>query len=142
MNKKILITVHYLVEDEKEVFWDKDTGDHNEQVNEAFKNQFPKRIKLTEELSAERYNLIHQPIDYANSNLIECPICKRLVTDTTKPRSIHGIDAAKEHDGVLMCSSCAWEQSFDIKKHKLVSGQPPRPEGARIIQSNEEDSPE
>lgn len=82
--------------------------------------------------------LIHQPIDYSNANIIECPICKRLITDKTKPRPIHGLDGAKELDGAMMCSSCAWEQSFDIKKNKLITGKPPLPDGALIIQSNED----
>lgn len=138
INNKILITVHYLVEDEKGDFWDRDTGYLNKQIKESLEKQFPGEVKLSAELCATRYSLRHQPIDYSNANIIECPICKCLVTDKTKPRSIRELDGAKELDGVMMCSSCAWEQSFDIKKHKIITGKPPLPDGALIIQSNED----
>jgi len=133
ISNQILITVHYLVEAEKDDFWDKDTGYLNKQVSESFKKRFPQKAKLAEKMYAQRYSLTYQRIDYLNANLIKCPICERLVTDMTKSRPIYRLDAAEELNGVMMCSSCAWEQGFDIKKHKIIPGKPPLPEGARLI---------
>lgn len=59
INNKILITVHYLVEDEKGGFWDRDTGYLNKQINESLEKQFPSEVKLSEELCAARYSLTY-----------------------------------------------------------------------------------
>jgi len=120
MNRKILITVHYLIEADKDDFWDKDTGRLNEQVDITIKKRLPKKMKLTEKLHAQRYSLWHEPIDDPNANLMSCPICKRLITDMAKPNPIYRLDEAKELNGVLMCSSCAWEMEDEIRNGRSI----------------------
>ena len=115
-----MISVRYLVEAEKDVFWNRDTGYLNKSIDVSLKKRFPKKLKLAEGLYAQRYNLWHEPIDYPNANLIKCPICKRFLTDTTKPNPIYRLDAAREFEGVMMCSSCAWELDFDIQNGKSI----------------------
>jgi len=115
IKNQILITVHYLVEAVRDEFWESDSGELNKQVEESLKRRFPKKTKLKEELHAQRYSLTHQIIDHPNANLMKCPICKRLITDKSKPRPIYSLDVAEELEGVLMCSSCAWEMAYSIK---------------------------
>lgn len=138
IKKKILITINYWVEDENNDFWDKNTGYLNHRVNESLKELFPKTVKLSEQLCAQRYSLMHQPIESTNTNVIQCPHCNRLLTDKTKSKPIYGLDEATELDGVMMCSSCAWELKFDLNKHQLISGKPPLPKGAYLIQTNQD----
>ena len=115
IKNQILITVHYLVEAEKDDFWDSGSGELNEQVEESLKKRFPTKAKLKEKLYAQRYSLTHQIIDYPNANLMKCPICKHLITDKSKPKPIYRLDVAEELEGVMMCKSCAWEMAYDIK---------------------------
>jgi len=120
IKRQILISVQYLVEAEKDVFWDKDTGYLNKSMEDSFQKRFPQKLEIAEELCAQRYNLWHALIDYPGANLIKCPICKRLLTDTAKPRPIFHLDGAKELEGVMMCSSCAWEMGFDIQNGRSI----------------------
>jgi len=47
-----LITVQYLVEAERNDFWDKDSGYLDKQIAESLKNRFPKTAKLKEDVYA------------------------------------------------------------------------------------------
>ena len=115
MKNKILITVAYLVEKEQYAFWEKETGEVQKEILDALDERFPAEITLSENIQAKKINLSHRRIDYPNSNVLTCPICKCLITDTTKPNLIQTLNRAKELEGVLMCSSCAWELGYDIQ---------------------------
>ena len=133
IKRQILISVHYLVEAVNDEFWDKDTGYLNKEIGDSLKKQFPKQVKLADDIYAQQYSLWHEQIDHPNANLMQCPVCNRFITDPTKPKPRYRLDEGKECNGVMMCSSCAWELSFDPKKHRIISGKPPMPVGAVLI---------
>ena len=110
--------MHYLVETEKNDFWDKDSGFLDPQIAKSLKNRFTKTAKLKEGLYAQKYSLTHQIIDYPNANIMKCPVCKRPLTDTSKHKPIYYLDTAEEFEGIKMCSSCAWEMDYDVKHEK------------------------
>jgi len=112
--------VNYLVEVDRDDFWEKGSAYLQKQIHKSLKKRFPKRIKLTEEIHIQRDCLTYRPIDYPNANILRCPICKRFITDTTKPNPINAIEEARELEGVLMCSSCAWETAVDVKSGRSI----------------------
>lgn len=120
MRKQILIIAQYLVEAEEYDFWDKETHRLDDQINKTLKKQFPDNFSLTNELNMERYSLSYQSIDFSKGNVLKCPVCKQLITDRTKPHPIYRLDTAKELEGVMMCSSCAYELEYDIKCGKSI----------------------
>jgi len=48
------------------------------------------------------------------------PICKRFITDNSKPKPINGLDFAEELEGIKLCSSCAREMDYDINNGSSI----------------------
>jgi len=105
---KILLTVNYLVDTDRDNFWDK-KGYLIDEIDINLKKRFPQKMKLSDTVCGQRYSMTHKPIDYPNANLITCPICKRLLTDRKKPKPIEGLDNITELANVSICKSCAWQ---------------------------------
>ena len=118
---KILITVNYLVDTDRDNFWEAKSGYLKDEIDAKLKERFPEKMKLSNTIYGQRYSLIHEPIDHPNANLIICPICKRLLTDRKKPKPIEELDNVAELANVLMCKNCAWELEKDVEVHGIES---------------------
>lgn len=120
MKRPILINVSYVVEAEEGAFWNTESGYVADEVEKALSRRFPKEMRLTPLLKAEREGLLHMPMDGAGTNISRCPVCKHFMMDCTRPDSIPILRSAKRVEGVLLCSSCAWEVAYDLQKGRRM----------------------
>ena len=115
--RKILITACYILEAERNEFWDAGTGRLTEANEEFLKTKaFPDELEFPGGLPAKRYYVKHQIIDYPQYNFLRCPICGRALTNPAKPYPIHELDKCVTINGVGLCAGCADQWSLDIKR--------------------------
>ncbi|GEM_PF-5224181 len=112
---KILVTVTYLIDSDRANFWDNNNGRLQKDISESLHKHYPQEIRFSDKAIGYRDHLSHNIIDRPGANLLTCPACNHLITDTTKPNPIPLIRQAKELAGVLMCQSCAWELEGDLR---------------------------
>ena len=119
--RHILITACYILEAERNEFWDAQTGRLAE-TNEAFlKNTaFPPELEFPGGRLAERYYVTHRIVDYPQYNFLSCPICGRALTDPAKPHPIYELDNCVKIDGVGLCSGCAHQLDLEIKRNGIL----------------------
>lgn len=121
MKTKILITVSYILEAEKYDFWDKATGRLTRASEEFLRNAWPEKTELpcsscgANGVEAVRYSLKYQPLEMAKMNFLTCAICKRALTDPTKPNPIRELDCCTDVHGVKLCAGCAYQLELDIR---------------------------
>lgn len=111
---KILLTVNYLIDTDKYNFWNKGSGHLDSEIEKSLNKRFPKKMKLSNNISGKRYSLTYKAIDFKNANLVICPICGRLLTDRKKPNPIEELDNVADLSGTMMSRSCAWELELDV----------------------------
>ena len=115
--RKILITACYILEAERNEFWDAGTGRLSEANEEFLKTKaFPDELEFPGGLSAKRYSVKHQIIDYPQYNFLSCPICGRALTNPAKPYPIYALDKCVTIDSVGLCAACAYQWDLDIKR--------------------------
>ena len=104
MKRKILITAHYILEAERDEFWDKKTGRLLPEIDECLHKDFPEEIEFSSELVADQYYIEHQIIDYPGYNFLTCPFCERVLTNPSKPNPIQELDKCVVVGGVEVSS--------------------------------------
>ena len=115
--RKILITACYILEAERNEFWDAGTGRLSEANEEFLKTKaFPDELEFPGGLPAKRYYVKHQIIDYPQYNFLSCPICGRALTNPAKPYPIYALDKCVTIDGVGLCAACAYQWDLEIKR--------------------------
>ena len=115
IKNRVLVSVNYIVEVENDDMWGKKNGEQFKKISEPFEERFPEEIQLTESISIQRESLKYTNLDYPNANRMECPVCKRLITDPSKPNPIRVLREAKELEGVMLCESCSYDIKWDMK---------------------------
>lgn len=115
----ILITASYILEAERNEFWEITTGRPRKENEEYLKQLFPERIGLWGELCADRYYIKHYFWDYSKSNIVLCPICRKVLTNPRKPYPIHDLDNCVFVDGVEICPGCAYQMDLKIKNEGI-----------------------
>ena len=120
VKRKILITVSYILEAERNEFWDAGTGRPTDANEEFLKGKaFPKELAFPGGLRAERYYVKHQIVDFPHYNFLLCPICGRALTNPAKPYPIYELDKCVTVEGVGLCSGCAHQWDPDIKRYGI-----------------------
>lgn len=119
MKRKILITACYILEADKDEFWDNDSGYLINTNDEYLKQAFPEKMEFPNGLKADRYYIKHQIIDYPQYNFLTCPICKKALTNPSKPNPIHELDKCVIVEGVEICSGCAYQLDLEIKREGI-----------------------
>ena len=120
VKRKILITACYILEAERNEFWDAGTGRPTD-ANEEFlkKEVFPEELAFPGGLRAERYYVKHQIVDFPQYNFLLCPICGKALTNPAKPYPIYELDKCVTVEGVGLCSGCARQWDPDIKRYGI-----------------------
>jgi hypothetical protein len=121
MKRKILVAACYILEAEKDEFWDKDSGYLINSNDKYLKDVFPEKMEFPNGLKADRYYIKHQIIDYPQYNFLVCPICTKALTDPSKPNPIHELDKCVTVEGVELCSSCAYQLDSEIKEEGIAN---------------------
>ena len=117
VKRKILITACYILEAERNDFWNAGTGRPSDANEEFLKTKaFPKELAFPGGLRAERYYVKHQIVDFPQYNFLLCPICGRALTNPAKPYPIHELDKCVMVEGGGLCSGCAHQWDQDIKR--------------------------
>ena len=120
VKRKILITACYILEAERNEFWDAGTGRPTDANEEFLKRKaFPKELAFPGGLRAERYYVKHQIVDFPHYNFLLCPICGRALTNPAKPYPIYELDKCVTVEGVELCSGCAHQWDPDIKRYGI-----------------------
>ncbi|MGL5436928.1 MAG: hypothetical protein ACRDBO_16390 [Lachnospiraceae bacterium] len=117
---KILVTVTYVIEADRTDFWDTKNGRLRDDISESLCNNFPEKISFTDKAIGYKDHLSHNIINRPGANLLTCPACNRLITDSAKPNPIPLIRQSKELAGVFMCHSCAWELEGDVRSGRSI----------------------
>ena len=119
--RHILITACYILEAERNEFWDAETGRLTES-NEAFlkTTAFPPKLEFPGGRTGERYYVKHRIVDYPQVNFLTCPICGRPLTDPAKPNPIYELDNCVKADGVGLCPGCAYQLDCEIKRDGIL----------------------
>ena len=119
--RKILITACYILEAERNEFWDARTGRLTEANAQFLKTAaFPEELEFPGGLPAKRYYVKHRIVDYPQYNFLLCPICGRALTNPAKPFPIYELDPCVTVDGVGLCAGCADQLEFEIKRNGIA----------------------
>ncbi len=120
VKRKILITACYILEAERNEFWDAGTGRPTGANEEFLKTKaFPKELAFPGGLRAERYYVKHQIVDFPQYNFLLCPICGKALTNPAKPYPIRELDPCVMVEGVGLCSGCAHQWEPDIRRYGI-----------------------
>lgn len=92
MKGKILITAHYILEAERDEFWDIEKVRLLPLIDDCLHKAFPEEIEFSGELVADRYYIKHRIIDYPQYSLLNCPFCERALTNPANPGPIQELD--------------------------------------------------
>ena len=117
---KILLTVSYVIDTDRDRFWNPKSRCLQDDIDRSLQKRFPEKIKLSDSLCGQRYRLSHKAINHHDANLILCPVCKRPLTDPKKPNPIGELDPATELASAPMCTGCAWELKRDVEIHGIA----------------------
>ena len=114
---EILLSVSYIVNVEKEQFWNKDTGTLHPKMLEELQKQFPSDISLPGGLQGHQSKLFYIPLGMGHSE--KCPLCQRWMT--TEPGYYSALPLAWKIGKSLYCDSCAYDVHLDESHPKQLS---------------------
>ena len=119
--RKILITACYILEAERNEFWDARTGRLTGENDRFLKSTaFPEALEFPGGLPAKRYYVKHRIADDPRYNFLLCPICGRALTNPAKPFPICELDPCVTVDGVGLCACCADQLDLEIKRNGIA----------------------
>lgn len=99
---EILISASYVVDTEKEEFWDKENGRLRPDIQELLHAQFPSFLSFRTGFTGERVKLSYLPLGLRYSQ--KCPSCQQWMT--TAPGYYCSLPLSKSINGTLYCEHC------------------------------------
>ena len=122
MKKHILITVSYIAEVDDSLLAQNGREDWAEKFEKPLQKFFPRRIEISEDISAEWDGTSMTVLDYESNNCARCAACGSWVADAGKPGYIAGLRAGEYVGGAVLCPECAESARY---KHKIKQSQQP-----------------
>ncbi len=109
----VSLTVNYVLEaDDRNDFYDVNTGRLLESMHETLVSRYPKEIKLSDNVRGRINDLTYVPLE-EGKNCFRCSACGKYLSDL---KYVYlGIDYWQEIDGEKFCCSCAWEREDELR---------------------------